>query len=171
MTTVARTAAAVAAAALVGALTACGGNDNPPPAPQTSSAQPAGPTSASGPGPATTTRKTTTAPQTPQTTKTAQTPAPGTTIAGEGMSAADAAALQQSVDQGHQPWRLDVAAVAEAFVRSRLGWSGADVALADPHTAEVTNTADGRIVSLQLRQPARAGDGGIWVVDSGVWIS
>jgi len=56
------------------------------------------------------------------------------------------------------------------FVRSTLGWSGAVLELADPHTAEATNPADGRIVTLQLSQPAREGDGGIWTVVSGVWI-
>jgi hypothetical protein len=79
--------------------------------------------------------------------------------------------MQHEVDEGHQPWRTDVAAVAEAFVRQRLGWSDMQVALADPHTAEVTNRADGRIVTLQLRQPVREGPDGIWTVISGVWLS
>jgi hypothetical protein len=63
-----------------------------------------------------------------------------------------------------------MAAVAEAFVHHQLGWTDATARLADPHTVEVTNEADGRIVVLQLRQPAREGDGGIWVVVSGVWV-
>ena len=95
----------------------------------------------------------------------------GTPIAGESIDAHQAADLQQEVDNGHQPWRTDVAGVADAFVRGHLGWDDADVALVDPHTAEVTHPADGRMVSLQLRQPVREGAGGIWVVVSGVWLN
>ncbi len=95
----------------------------------------------------------------------------GTPIAGESIDGHQAADLQQEVDNGHQPWRMDVAGVADAFVRGQLGWDDADVALADPHTAEVTHPADGRMVSLQLRQPVREGAGGIWVVVSGVWVT
>jgi hypothetical protein len=60
--------------------------------------------------------------------------------------------------------------VARTFVLSRFGWHQVDCALADPHTAEVTDLADGRMVTLQLRQPVREGAGGIWVVVSGVWL-
>ncbi|MGY1670288.1 hypothetical protein [Geodermatophilus sp. SYSU D00710] len=87
-------------------------------------------------------------------------PPPGTAIPGEGLSAEQAEALQDAVDGGAQPWRTDVAAVAAAFVARELLWDDADVALADPHTAEVTSPADGRIVALELRQPVREGDGG-----------
>ncbi|HEU0086402.1 MAG TPA: hypothetical protein VFQ77_01895 [Pseudonocardiaceae bacterium] len=86
------------------------------------------------------------------------------------MTSEQAKELQQAVDEGHQPWRTDPKQVAEAFVRGRLGWSNVDAQLADTHTAEVTNRADGRIVTLQLRQPARVGEGGIWTVVSGVWV-
>ena len=95
----------------------------------------------------------------------------GTPIAGESIDAHQAAELQHEVDSGHQPWRTDIAAVADAFVRGQLGWDDADVALADPHTAEVTHPSDGRMVSLQVRQPVREGAGGIWVVVSGVWLN
>ncbi len=95
----------------------------------------------------------------------------GTPILGESIDGHQAADLQQEVDNGHQPWRMDVAGVADAFVRGQLGWDDADVALADPHTAEVTHPADGRMVSLQLRQPVREGAGGIWMVVSGVWLN
>jgi hypothetical protein len=95
----------------------------------------------------------------------------GTPIAAESIDAHQAADLQQEVDNGHQPWRTDVAGVADAFVRGHLGWDDSDVALADPHTAEVTHPADGRMVSLQLRQPVREGAGGIWVVVGGVWLN
>ncbi|MGY1729056.1 hypothetical protein ACI79J_19010 [Geodermatophilus sp. SYSU D01062] len=99
------------------------------------------------------------------------TPAPGTAIPGEDLTAEQAAELQAQVDGGHQPWRTDVAAVAAAFAASELGWDDAEVALADPHTTEVTDPASGHVVTLQLRQPAREGEGGIWVVVSGVWVA
>lgn len=83
---------------------------------------------------------------------------------------ATAKELQAAVDAGHQPWRLDPASVAQSFVASRFGWSPATVAMADPHTAEVTDQRTGSIVVLQLRQPVRSGSGGIWAVISGVWI-
>ncbi|MGY1782217.1 hypothetical protein [Geodermatophilus sp. SYSU D01036] len=98
-------------------------------------------------------------------------PAPGTALPGEDLTTEQAAELQEQVDGGHQPWRTDVAAVAAAFAASELGWDDAEVALADPHTAEVTDPASGRVVTLQLRQPAREGEGGIWVVVSGVWVA
>jgi hypothetical protein len=60
--------------------------------------------------------------------------------------------------------------VAEAYVRSSIGWDDVGVALADPHTVEVTHRPDGRIVTLQVRQPAREGPGGIWVVTSGAYV-
>lgn len=98
------------------------------------------------------------------------TPQTGSVIIGEAMSAAQAQALQASVAAGHQPWRLDPSAVALTFARARLGWDRARVALSDPHTAEVTHRGDGSLVALQLRQPAREGADGIWMVSNGVWI-
>jgi hypothetical protein len=95
---------------------------------------------------------------------------PGTELPGEDLTPAAALALQQSVDEGHQPWRLHADMVADAYVRSRFGWDSAVVRLADPHTAEVTNAPDGQIVTLQLRQPVREGPTGIWVVTSGVYV-
>ncbi len=111
-----------------------------------------------------------TGPADPSGTVPAPAPTPGTSIPGEPLATHGAEQLQREVDEGHQPWRTDMAAVAEAFVHHQLGWTDATARLADPHTVEVTNEADGRIVVLQLRQPAREGDGGIWVVVSGVWV-
>ena len=34
----------------------------------------------------------------------------------------------------------------------------------------MTDAASQHLVSLQMRQPAREGETGIWVVDSGVWL-
>ena len=145
----------VAAAVALALLTACSsGNPGPTPTPTTTTST--GLTTATAAPPKTT-------------TTTTQKPTP-VTFPGETMSAADAAALQQSVDQGHQPWRVDRTMVAEAFVRSRFGWQNPVAQLTDQHTVEVTNPADGRIVSLQLSQPARQGQGGIWIVASGVWV-
>lgn len=150
----------------LGLLTACGADDEPVPVPSTTSAPTTvAPTTTSAPTGTTTSPAPTTMP-----TGTTPAPAPGGSFEGEGMTPAQANELQDAVDQGHQPWRLDAKLVAEAFVKARFGWSEVDCELADPHTAEVTNRADGRMVVLQLRQPARAGEGGIWAVVSGVWV-
>jgi hypothetical protein len=60
--------------------------------------------------------------------------------------------------------------VATEFVSNRFGWSDVTIALDDPHTVQVTDSASQHLVSLQMRQPAREGETGIWVVDSGVWL-
>jgi hypothetical protein len=88
-------------------------------------------------------------------------------LAGEDLTADQAAQLQQAVDAGHQPWRLDEIAVAQAFVADRLGWADVDARLTGPQTVEVANRADGATVTLQLQQPVREGPDGIWVVASG----
>ena len=95
---------------------------------------------------------------------------PGTILPGENIPPEQAAALQQSIDEGHQPWRVHPDMVAEAYVASRFGWDDVQAALADPHTVEITNRPDGRMVTLQLRQPVRQDERGIWVVVSGVYI-
>lgn len=41
-------------------------------------------------------------------------------------SAADAAAAQQALREGHQPWRLDAGTVAQMFTRDYLGFPGVD---------------------------------------------
>ena len=99
------------------------------------------------------------------------TAAPEADFDGESLSAEQAQALQDEVDAGQQPWRLDQLAVAEAFVAERFGWTDVEPRQADPHTIEVTNASDGAIVVLQLRQPAREGADGIWIVVSGVRIA
>jgi hypothetical protein len=144
-------------------LVACGGDGDETAAPTsttsataTSSASPPAPPSASGTG--------------DQPPAGDDVPAPGTTFPGEGLSADHAADLQEEVDEGHEPWRLDQSSVAAAFARDRFGWADVDVALDDPHTVQVTDATGQHVVSLQMRQPAREGDTGIWVVDSGVWL-
>jgi hypothetical protein len=95
------------------------------------------------------------------------TAAEGSAVAGEDLTPDQEAELQQAVDQGHQPWRTDPAAVAEAFAASRYGWSGATATPTDAHTVEVTDPASGATASLQVDQPVRPGAGGIWVVVGG----
>ena len=97
-------------------------------------------------------------------------PPPGTTFTGENISVEHAADLQEEVDQGHEPWRLDQSSVAAMFASERFGWTDVEIALDDPHTVQVTEKASGHLVSLQMRQPGREGQTGIWVVDSGVWL-
>lgn len=155
----------------VGSLAACGDSGTPAPTPPgTTTSAPATAPSTGTTSPPTTTTGTTT-PRTTAATTDGTGTAPGTSFGGEDLSAEQATELQQSVDQGHQPWRLEQTMVAETFVLSRFGWDSVDARLADPHTAEVTNRADGKMVVLQLRQPAREGEGGIWAVVSGVWIN
>lgn len=167
-----RGAAGIAAAAVL--LAGCGGSfrsavDATTTATTTAPATtPAAPTTTPPSRTATPTRTSSTPRGTSASTR--PTPTPGTVIAGEGLTADQAAALQAAVDAGHQPWRLDAASVAAVFVENRFGWTNPAVALADPHTAEVTDPAGGRMATLQLRQPVREGPGGIWVVDSGVWL-
>lgn len=159
-------------------LTGCG-EDEPtsapasPASPAQGTASESTPPTTSPPTPTTTTSPggtTTSGSVPPSGTAPAAAPTPGTSIPGEPLATSGAEELQREVDEGQQPWRTDMAAVAEKFVHHQLGWTDARARLADPHTVEVTNEDDGRIVVLQLRQPARAGDGGIWVVVSGVWV-
>lgn len=126
-------------------------DDPAPPAPAT--------THSTSPRPTTSPRSTTT-----------RTPVPGK-FTGEVFSPAEVAALQSAVDAGHQPWRVDPGQVARAFVETRFGWTGSSVAMADPHTVEITDPAAGTTLVLQLRQPARLGAGGIWIVVSGVRVT
>jgi len=91
----------------------------------------------------------------------------GGAFAGEDLSAAQAAQLQDAVDAGHQPWRLDQASVASSFAQGRFGWTDVDTMTVDPHTIEVTDRASGQRVVLQLRQPVRSGPDGVWIVVSG----
>ncbi|HET6684982.1 MAG TPA: hypothetical protein VFH02_00505 [Jiangellaceae bacterium] len=70
-------------------------------------------------------------------------------------------ALQASVDQGHQPWRLSAPDVAAACT---LGISGTSVEPAGVNRYHVTHAASGESVIVDLAQPL--GPDGIWVVTS-----
>ncbi|MBY8861283.1 hypothetical protein K7711_32740 [Nocardia sp. CA2R105] len=96
-------------------------------------------------------------------------PAAGTPFPGEGMTVAQVENLQQAVDGGHQPWRLDRVAVAKSFAQARFGWSNAQTSTgAAPNVIYLTNS-DGTRVFVHLIQPATQGPHGIWTVDSGAW--
>jgi hypothetical protein len=77
---------------------------------------------------------------------------------------AEANTTQAQVDQGHQPWLVDPAAVASAYAQAELGWENATVDMVDPNQYELTDPASGAMADLGLTQPARAGEGGIWAV-------
>jgi hypothetical protein len=148
-------------AAVVLLLAGCGKDDGTPSA---GSSPPAGTSAPSTTAaPTTTTATATHGPGAPTIT-------PGTILPGEDISPEQAAALQQSIDEGHQPWRVHPDMVAEAYVADRFGWDDVQSALADPHTVEITNRPDGEMVTLLLRQPVREVERGIWVVVSGVYL-
>jgi hypothetical protein len=92
--------------------------------------------------------------------------ATSTELPGESIAGERARRLQEAVDDGHQPWRLDALQVAVSFADARFGWTDADSRLLDPHTAEVTNRATGEKARLRLAQPAREGSRGIWAIVS-----
>jgi hypothetical protein len=46
-------------------------------------------------------------------------PPPGTTFTGEPITAEHPADLQEEVDEGHEPWRLDQSRVASVFASNR----------------------------------------------------
>jgi hypothetical protein len=159
--------AVAAAAAAVLLLTACGGDDERAAAPGTTA--PAT-TSAASPSDDGTPAPGTGNGGTDQPPPGDEVPPPGTPIIGENISADHAADLQAEVDEGHEPWRLDQGSVATTFAAHRFGWTDVEIALDDPHTVQVTDVESRHLVSLQMRQPVREGEDGIWVVDSGVWL-
>jgi hypothetical protein len=73
------------------------------------------------------------------------------------------AELQRSVDEGSEPWLLDPAEVAVSYVGAAHGWTQA-VAQPRPDGTTVDVAEGGHRLTLSLRQPGRAGAGGIWVV-------
>jgi hypothetical protein len=67
-------------------------------------------------------------------------------------------ALQQAVDEGHQPWRLSATYVAAACT---FGVGGTTVEPAGENRYEVTEVSTGDRVLVELAQPL--GPDGIWV--------
>ncbi|WP_416061949.1 acyl transferase [Rhodococcus indonesiensis] len=160
-----RASKTIAAVALsLGLATSCSDGDTP--APTTGGSVPA-----SALVTATTVESTSVPDTSPATAYEDTTPPPTeASFPGENLTPEEAGELQRAVDEGSQPWRLDPSLVAQAFVADRFGWSDTEARMADPHTVEVTDRADGSIVVLQLRQPVREGADGIWVVTDGVRI-
>jgi len=71
------------------------------------------------------------------------------------------AELQRAVDEGHQPWRANPADVAAACT---FGVPNSIVERVGQHTYRVTQRATGEEVLVEVTQPLRRKDGGIWVV-------
>jgi hypothetical protein len=71
---------------------------------------------------------------------------------------------QQSVDQGHSPWIVDPIAVASSYANAVNGWQDPVAEEIGPSIYRVTDTATGVALDLEIAQPARQGEGGIWAV-------
>jgi hypothetical protein len=79
-------------------------------------------------------------------------------------TAEEAQNTQEQVDQGHSPWMLEPTAVASFYASAVLGWQDATVEPVRPGAYWVTDPASGTMAELDLTQPAREGEGGIWAV-------
>jgi hypothetical protein len=75
-------------------------------------------------------------------------------------------AMQDAVDNGHQPWRLSPASVAGAYAEAVLlpGSAQASVRRTNPHTVAVRDPSGTLIATVDLAQPVKRGFGGIWVI-------
>ncbi|HEY8525475.1 MAG TPA: hypothetical protein VIL48_10955 [Acidimicrobiales bacterium] len=80
------------------------------------------------------------------------------------VTAEAAANAQEQVDQGHSPWLLEPSAVAGFYAGAVLGWDDAGVEPVRPGVYWLTDPATGARAEVELAQPARTGDGGIWAV-------
>jgi hypothetical protein len=83
-------------------------------------------------------------------------------------TAEEAQNSQEQVDEGHSPWQLSPEAVALAYADAVLGWHTAN---AEPtqgsdtrFTVTDTDPEGGGVVELELVQPVRPGEGGIWAI-------
>jgi hypothetical protein len=76
--------------------------------------------------------------------------------------AAAVSGLQARADAGSQPWLLDPLDLAQAYASTVHGWKTAAVSSTGPD--EIRISADGTTVVVTVSQPARTGNGGIWVV-------
>ena len=80
------------------------------------------------------------------------------------VTAEEAANTQEQVDQGHSPWMVEPTAVAEFYAGAVLGWQEAGVEPVRPGMYWLTDPASGARAEVELGQPARPGEGGIWAV-------
>ena len=96
-------------------------------------------------------------------------PTPGSVVTGAGLAdTALARRLQEAVDAGHEPWRVDPLAVARASAGT-LGFTDGDVfELASQGPAQAVVRANHAAEAYQLRliQPVRGGPSGIWMLES-----
>lgn len=89
--------------------------------------------------------------------------APAVAVPWPARSAAESVGLQESVDDGAQPWLLDPAELARSYVAAAYGWDDDATVTASSGSVEVTGP-DGTRRALTVTQPGRTGEGGIWVV-------
>jgi hypothetical protein len=76
---------------------------------------------------------------------------------------AQAQAVQQPTQDGHQPWTLDVQQVATSFTYHVLGWPHARIERLTKHVFQATTGAQAAIITLTqpLGRP-----GTVWAVAS-----
>jgi hypothetical protein len=79
-------------------------------------------------------------------------------------TAEEARNTQAEVDQGSSPWLLDPVAVATFYAGADLGWSDVAVEQVGPSTYWVTDQASGTVAQVDVAQPVRQGEGGIWAI-------
>ncbi len=96
------------------------------------------------------------------------------TGSGESLDQQKLQELQDAVDNGHQPWRLDPLFIAKTE-SSKYGFKDTDeftlvskelAEYAGTYIAEVEAIHDNEKYIIQLIQPVKIGDEGIWVVNS-----
>jgi Immunoglobulin-like domain of bacterial spore germination len=75
-------------------------------------------------------------------------------------------AMQDAVDNGHQPWRLSPTGVASAYAEAVLlpGPEQATVRRTNPHTVAVRDPSGKLLATVALAQPVKRGPDGIWVI-------
>jgi hypothetical protein len=80
-------------------------------------------------------------------------------------TAEEARNTQVEVDQGSSPWMLEPAAVVASYAQADLGWVDASVEQVGPSAYWVTDqAASGTVAQVEVAQPVRQGEGGIWAV-------
>ena len=153
-------------------MAACGGDPTtadpdtaaaPTSTPRTRPAEPSSTTST----PATTIGTSTTATVAPVAPATTSEPAPPpaparsqTTHPDCSEGGSDAAELQHSFDQGHQPWRADPLSVASAGAACHFGNAANSIEPTGPHHYLATDALTGEQAVIELTQPL----GTVWLI-------
>lgn len=75
-------------------------------------------------------------------------------------------AMQDAVDNGHQPWRLSVLGVTGAYAEAVLlpGPEQATLQRTSPRAVAVRDPSGKLLATVALAQPAKQGPDGIWVI-------